>query len=523
VKAAAAVAASAALFVFASLVPAAAGAASPSIVVKQPWSGQSVSSWIGLRVEITYDVGVLRVDYAVDGKNVAYDDTPTDFSEPWQSSTVADGAHTIVATARDSAGRTFSSPPVSFTTKNGTTSSPPPPPPPPPPPTDTSPPTATLVSPVAGSVLSGAASLSAFASDNVDVVAVEFSADGVLVSRDTSPPWGATWDTTKVANGPHTLVARAFDAAGNAASSPGVQVSVSNAAPAPAPAPPPGTCARPYAASSPWNTPIGSAPALHANSAYFVSSMTPVLTSDPTQYTYPVYYADAASPLATVTLSGRFSNVTSETAMTLQSGGTVAVPIPATAAAAAGSDAQLIILKPSTGDEWGFWRLAKDSSGRWTATNGYHYNTSWSGVPPRGFGSRGAGVPYLAGLVRPCEIARGSIDHALAFAYDYPTSAFVWPATKSDGKGTLANDMPEGARLQLDPSLTRDELVAMGVTGAALTVAQALQRYGMYLIDASGREKVMFEYDGTAHWNGLISASTVSKIPLSQFRWVDAG
>jgi hypothetical protein len=99
----------------------------------------------------------------------------------------------------------------------------------------------------------------------------------------------------------------------------------------------------------------------------------------------------------------------------------------------------------------------------------------------------------------------------------------VWPATKSDGKGTLSNNMPEGARLQLDPSLTRDQLAAMGVTGPALTVAQALQRYGMYLIDASGREKVMFEYEGTAHWNGQITASTVSKIPLSRFRWVDGG
>jgi hypothetical protein len=244
------------------------------------------------------------------------------------------------------------------------------------------------------------------------------------------------------------------------------------------------------------------------------------LTSDPTQYTYPVYYADSSTPLYSVKLSGRYSNVTSETTIQVLSAPRVSVPLSPSAVAAAGSDSQLIILKPSTGDEWGFWKLYKDSSGNWYATNGYHYNTNWSGVPPSGFGSRGAGVPYLAGLVRPCEIARGYIDHALAFAYDYPTGSFVWPATKSDGKGTLANDMPEGARLQLDPSLTADQLAAMGISGPALVAAQALQRYGMYLIDASGHEKVMFEYEGTAHWNGLITASTVSKIPLSRFRWV---
>jgi len=56
---------------------------------------------------------------------------------------------------------------------------------------------------------------------------------------------------------------------------------------------------------------------------------------------------------------------------------------------------------------------------------------------------------------------------------------------------------------------------------ACLTVAKALlQRYGMYIIDNSGHEKVMMEYEGAAHWNGSVTASTVSAIPLSKFRWV---
>jgi hypothetical protein len=54
-------------------------------------------------------------------------------------------------------------------------------------------------------------------------------------------------------------------------------------------------------------------------------------------------------------------------------------------------------------------------------------------------------------------------------------------------------------------------------------VARALQRYGMYLIDASGREKLMFEYESTARWNGLVTSKTVSRIPLSRFRWVVRG
>jgi len=204
--------------------------------------------------------------------------------------------------------------------------------------------------------------------------------------------------------------------------------------------------------------------------------------------------------------------------MSIRRTSTVSAPIPDSAQPAAGSDAQLIVHDAATGDEWGFWQVSRRSDGSWSAVNGYHYNTTWSGVPPHGFGSRGAGVPYLAGLIRPCEIAQGSIDHAIAFAYSSPSPSFVYPATKSDGTSTAPNALPEGSRLQLDPSMTSAELAQTGCTGPCLTIARALQQYGMYLVDGSGRPKVMAEYEGTAGWNGLITTQTVSPIPLSRFR-----
>ena len=277
-------------------------------------------------------------------------------------------------------------------------------------------------------------------------------------------------------------------------------------------------CARPYAATSPWNSPVGPNDGVDPRSDFLIGSLTGKLTSDPTQYTYPVYEVDASTPRETVSLSGRFSNVTSETAIALQTRGTVSAPIPAGAQPARGSDGQLIVVDRTSGEEWGFWRAFRDGSGRWSATNGYHYSTRLSGVPPRGFGSRGAGVPYLAGLIRPCEIARGRIDHALAFAYNFPSPAFVYPATKSDGKNEAPNALPEGTRLQLDPSISAEELAGMSCIAACLTIAQALQKYGMYVIDASGRPKVIAEYEGTARWNGLITSRTVSSLPFSRFR-----
>ena len=283
-------------------------------------------------------------------------------------------------------------------------------------------------------------------------------------------------------------------------------------------------CARPYAATSPWNTPVGGAPR-HPRSAFHVGALTGALSSDPNQYTYPVYGVTAATPLQTVTVSGWFSNVTDGgRRLVNQRGGTVRLPVPPGAAPAPGSDAQIILVDHATGDEWGASRFARTAGG-YRAWNVYHYNVAWSGVPPSAanggsFANRGAGVPYLAGLIRPCEIAAGRIDHALAFAYDAPRGDFVTPATKSDGASNDPRDLPEGARLQLNPDLTPAQIGAWGCGGACLTIARALQEYGMYVIDNSGRPKLIAEFDGTARWDGTITSRTVGPIPLTAFRYV---
>jgi hypothetical protein len=282
-------------------------------------------------------------------------------------------------------------------------------------------------------------------------------------------------------------------------------------------------CRPPYASWSPWNTPLVR-PAYDTRLDGKLVGLRDPLTSDPTQYTYPVYDVSTATPQRRVQVDGVYSNVDDGgRTMRRQHGGTFTLPLPPGAMPASGSDGQIVVVDRTSGDEWGAWRF-DPSGGNAEATNAYHYNTNWSGVPPRTaagepFGSRGAGVPYLAGLVRPCEIARGAIRHALAFAYPYPSSAHVYPATKSDGIGPR-DALPEGTRLQLDSTLTADNLRARGCDSACLTIARALQRYGMYVIDNGGRPKVMMEYEATANWDGIVTADTVSPIPLADFRAV---
>lgn len=85
---------------------------------------------------------------------------------------------------------------------------------------DTTKPSVSITNPVEGSV-SGIVSIEASASDDSEVARVEFFVDGTTnenkIGIDVEPDNGYTceWDTTEYTSGSHTLVARAYDAAGN--------------------------------------------------------------------------------------------------------------------------------------------------------------------------------------------------------------------------------------------------------------------------------------------------------------------
>ena len=197
------------------------------------------------------------------------------------------------------------------------------------------------------------------------------------------------------------------------------------------------------------------------------------------------------------------------------------VPVPSSALASAGSDGQLVLWDPRAGVEYGFWYFDRDASGGLVAINGYRYHTT-SGYLGRfadGLAGRGAGTPYLAGLVRSWEIASGRIDHALAFTYNQPSRAFVYPASKSNGFGGPA-ELAVGTRLRLDPTRTEADFGAWGLTAPAKIIARALQRYGMYVVGSSGSSKVYLEDRLTAGCNSSITRNLTRAIPMSAFRLV---
>jgi thermitase len=99
---------------------------------------------------------------------------------------------------------------------------------------DTQAPIASITSPSASVSVSGVIAVGVAATDNVSVARVELSVNGTVVAVDNSASPSFSWDTKNVPNGMASLVAVAFDAAGNAGSSAAVAVNVANVIAVPA-------------------------------------------------------------------------------------------------------------------------------------------------------------------------------------------------------------------------------------------------------------------------------------------------
>jgi hypothetical protein len=171
-------------------------------------SGSSGS--IALSANASDNVGVTKVEFYVDNVLKA-----TSTSSPYQASidstTLSNSTHSLVAKAYDAAGNVGTSSAVSFSVSNSTGG-------------DTTPPTVSA----SESGSAGTITLSANATDNVGVTKVEFYVDNVLKSTSTATPYQSTLDSTTLSNSTHSLVAKAYDAAGNVGTSSAVSFSISN-------------------------------------------------------------------------------------------------------------------------------------------------------------------------------------------------------------------------------------------------------------------------------------------------------
>jgi hypothetical protein len=287
-----------------------------------------------------------------------------------------------------------------------------------------------------------------------------------------------------------------------------------------------------FAATSPFNQPIPANPALDPNSAAYVNLLNKSKAEHGfdlavKEWTVPAYFAQADTPRHDIAISGQPPGAHYDRAYVPNRPEVMhGVPIPADARPDPMEDAHMSVIDPATHCEYDLYGAEHTAAG-WTAKWANVTTTTDSGIYPYGLSTRGTGFSALAGMIWPAELRAGHIDHALVFAFPYTRSGGpVYPATASDGKSTLAAALPQGARVQLDPTL---DLTKLKLTGPELTIAKALQQYGMYLGDTGGAlalYAVSPQSFGFNPYAGLLPDAPyvyLDKIPVNKFRVLTTG
>jgi hypothetical protein len=90
----------------------------PTVALTAPANGASVSGAVTVSATATDNVGVVGVQFRVDGSNLGAEDTAAPYLTSWDSTSVANGAHTISAIARDGAGNLSTVASVGVTVNN---------------------------------------------------------------------------------------------------------------------------------------------------------------------------------------------------------------------------------------------------------------------------------------------------------------------------------------------------------------------------------------------------------------------
>src|SRR5437899_5376200 len=91
---------------------------SPTISLTAPVTGVTASGTVMVSASATDNVGVVGVQFKLDGVNLGAEDTTNTYSISWNSTLATNGTHTFAAVARDAAGNLTTSAPVSVTVDN---------------------------------------------------------------------------------------------------------------------------------------------------------------------------------------------------------------------------------------------------------------------------------------------------------------------------------------------------------------------------------------------------------------------
>ena len=174
-------------------------ATAPSTTITSPAGGSTVSGTIAVQASATDNVAVTRVELYRNGVLIGTD-TLSPYTFSWNTAQIADGSYTLQSKAYDAANNVGVSSLITVNVNNVN---------------DNVPPAVSISNPMNNVPRKSTVTITASATDNVDVTKVEFYVDNVLTCIDTTESFTCEWKVPAKPRVTYVLEAIAYDTSGN--------------------------------------------------------------------------------------------------------------------------------------------------------------------------------------------------------------------------------------------------------------------------------------------------------------------
>ncbi len=171
----------------------------PTVSLSTPANNTTVSGIVPVNATATDTQGISSVQFKLDGANVGAADTTAPYSINWDTTTATNATHVLSAVATNTSNLTATATNINVTVNNVAAPASP---------------QISFTAPAANASVTGTTAITASASDATGVTSVQFKIDGTAATTIATAPYIYNWDTTKVANGSHTLIAIATNQGG---------------------------------------------------------------------------------------------------------------------------------------------------------------------------------------------------------------------------------------------------------------------------------------------------------------------
>ncbi len=287
-----------------------------------------------------------------------------------------------------------------------------------------------------------------------------------------------------------------------------------------------------FSSTSVWNSPLADNAPLDPGSGPLMASFTALVQREiregkgpainTSAFSVPIYTVPVGQPTVRVMLRRDSPAAALRAAWS-------AVPLPADAQPAAGTDRHLVVWQPSTDKLWEFWHLQHQEDG-WHADwggamrnvysgSGIYDASSWPGATPW-WGASASSLSIAGGLITLEDLKQGQINHGLAISLpQIRAGVYTWPAQRTDGKSTNPQTLPEGAHLRLDPKVDID---ALNLPPLTRMIAEAAQRYGFVVRDGASSVGLYAQDPTPTGKNPYLGSDgyfQASGAPLDSFPW----